>query len=475
MKNKRKPLVVVLICIAVVLAAAVGIWFFWLKDYLAASSAPPVYVNTVSSIVGLDTGSTPRYSGIVEPQQTYKINKDESKTVAEVLVEPGDEVHAGDVLFRYDTQEMQFSLDQAEIDLEGIASQITTLQRQLTNLQADKKKAGKDEQASYTIQINETEIQIKQQQSNSAKKQTEIEKLRESLNNADVVSEVDGVVKEVNNGSSPNDYSGQPSAFISILSSGEYRIKGSVSELNYASIFVGQAVTVHSRLDPAQVWNGTIDSIDQEAASNQGQNMGYYYGMESGEKSSTYNFYVVLENLEGLILGQHVYIEPDLGISARKEGLWLPAMYIAHDDNGSFLWIKGDDDKLEKQVVTLGEYDSDNDMYEIKTGVSRTDSIAYPNDNLMPGMPTTTDASLEGAFPEDPAGSTDAPLYDDPAIPTGDDAFLPENGGDMDPYYDEGNSYSEDNGMEAGQVFPEDSDGASANEDAFSGGEGETE
>ena len=295
MKNK-KPLFVTLICIAALALVAAGIWFFWLKDYLGAANATPVYVNPVSSIIGLNTGSTPRYSGIVEPQKTYKINKDESKTVAEVVVNVGDEVHAGDVLFRYDTEEMQFALEQAKLDQEGIANQISSLKTQLTTLNKEKKNASKDDQYSYTVQIQSVEAQIKVQEYESSKKKSEIDKLQESLNNADVVSEVEGIVKEVNS-SSRTDPSGQAAAFISVLSSGEYRIKGTVSELNFASIFEGQAVTVHSRLDPNQVWKGTVESIDQEATSDQNNSFGYYYdGMGGCEKSSKYNFYVLLEN-----------------------------------------------------------------------------------------------------------------------------------------------------------------------------------
>lgn len=416
MKNKKKPLIIALICIAVLAAVAAGVWFLWLKDYLSASNAPPVYVNPVSSIIGLDTGVNPKYSGIVEPQQTYKINKDESKTVAEIVVKEGDEVRVGDVLFRYDTQEIQWALDQAEIDQERIASQISTLKSQLTTLNADKKNASQDEQASFTLQIQAKELEIKNQEYESALKKSEVEKLRDSLQNADVFSEVEGVVKEVNS-NNQQDASGQQKPFISILSSGEYRVKGTVSELNFTSLFVGQAVIVHSRIDPNQTWKGTVDSIDQEASTDQNNGMGYYYGIDSGEKSSKYNFYVVLENPIDLILGQHVYIEPDLGESTKKVGLWLPAMYIGHDENGSFIWAKNDKDKLEKREVLLGEYDKDNDTYEIKSGISRVDSIAYPTDDLRPGMPTTMDASLQGTYmnsgePGSIAGSIDGVAAD---------------------------------------------------------------
>lgn len=433
MKNKKKPILIAAICVAVLAAAAACVWFFWLKDYLGAANASPVYVNSVSAIVGFDTGANPRYSGIVEPQKTTKVQKDESKTVAEILVEPGNEVHVGDTLFRYDTQEMQFDLDQAELDLQGIANQISTLKKNKSNLEAEKKKASKDDQYAYTVQIQAVDLEIKQQEYNSSLKKSEINKLKKSLENAEVLSEVDGVVKEVNQ-TPKTDATGQQLPFISILSSGEYRIKGTVSELNLSSLTEGQAVTVHSRMNSDAVWKGTVESIDLEPSSDQNNGMMYYGGMDSGDKSSQYNFYVTLESLDGLILGQHVYIEPDQGESTKKTGLWLPAVYVDHDDSGSFVWARNEKEKLEKRTIILGEYDSDNDMYEIKSGISTVDYIAYPGETLREGMPTTVDASAQppadggqlggdGAFP---GGDGAVNGMDIPADGAGGDAAFPE-------------------------------------------------
>lgn len=419
MKNKKKPLIIVLSCIAVLAVFAVCLWFFWLKDYLAAWSAPPAYVNSVASITGMNTGAVPRYSGIVEPQKVTKVNKDESKTVAQVLVAEGDEVHIGDPLFAYDTDEMQLSLKQAELELEGISNQITTLQSQKTTLEEQKKKAGSDEQYSYTIQIQSLELQIKNEEYNSSVKKSEIEKLNNSLQNAQVLSEAEGIIKEVNV-TPKTDAAGQPAPFISILSSGEFLIKGTVSELNINALYEGQPVVVHSRVDEGQTWTGTVDSIDREPTQDQNNNM-YYYDSGSGEKSSKYNFYVALTNLDGLLLGQHVYIEPDTGDNVVKSGLWLPASYVAHDDFGSFVWAKGADDKLERRVVTLGEYDSENDTYEITGGLSALDYIAYPSEKLVAGGPTTMDASQQFEDDDGTGGSFDL------------DGLTPETGMDEGP------------------------------------------
>lgn len=426
MKKNTKPLVITLITIAAAAAVAAGVWFLWLKDYVAAAGGTPVYVNTVSSIIGLDTGTSPRYTGIVEPQETFQIKKDETKVVSEVLVKEGDEVHVGDVLFRYSTEDLQLSLTQAEIDLEGINAQINELNRQVTTLQEQQKTASSDDQYSYTVRIQGVQLDIRRQQSESSKKQAEIDQLRESLQNAEVFSEVEGIVKAVNDGSQVDYSGGQNTGFLSIVSDRSYRVKGTVSELNVASLSVGQAVTVYSRLDNSVTWAGTVASIDSEAAGNQNQNGYYYYGMDSGERSSKYNFYVDLENIDGLILGQHVYIEPASSSGKAKEGMWLPAMYVGHDDEGSFVWAKDDRDRLEKRLIILGDYDSEDDTYEIKDGVSRMDSIAYPSEELRPGLPTTTDATytpgLTADEPYDEGWMDGMDVLPDKV----DDAYLPD-------------------------------------------------
>lgn len=391
MKHKsKKPLWIVLTCLLVLVVAAVCLWFFWLRNLWGAAGAAPVYVESVADIAGLNTGDTPRFSGVVEPQETYTIQKDESKTVAEIYVTEGNQVTPGDALFRYDTQEMQMQLEQSKLDLESISNTLTTLKNQKSDLEAEKKKASKDEQYSYTVQIQAVELQIKTEEYNSDTKQQEINKLQDSLNNAEVYSEVAGTVKEVN--STPStDASGQQKPFISILSSAEFRIKGTISELNIGSLYQGQAVTVHSRVDDTAVWSGVVDTIETEPAQDNNNNMMYYSGMESGQQSSKYNFYVTLSDPQGLILGQHVYIQPDLGMDAMPSGLWLPAFYIAHDEDGSYVWAQSEKNTLEKRTVILGDYDSSNDRYEIQSGVTEKDYIAYPQDDLQEGTPTTSD------------------------------------------------------------------------------------
>lgn len=172
-------------------------------------------------------------------------------------------------------------------------------------------------------------------------------------------------------------------AFITIMDVSAYRVEGRINELNRGSLSEGMPVLVRSRTDDT-VWTGFIGSIDWEKpVTNTNNNM--YYGPAGDEMttSSKYPFYVTLDSNDGLMLGQHVYIEPDYGQGNEAPAMLLPAWYIA---DGSYVWAANARDKLEKRPITLGEYDPDLDRYEILSGLDYTDYIAFPDEGLSEGM-----------------------------------------------------------------------------------------
>lgn len=171
---------------------------------------------------------------------------------------------------------------------------------------------------------------------------------------------------------------------MSILSTGKYRIKGKISEQNIGNLYPGMQVIVHSRVDEDEIWMGVVDSIDTEKPETS-QSAVYYDGTDSSQQASRYPFYVTLETSDGLMLGQHVYIEPNLGQS-EDDGMWLMSSYIVDADTGSpYVWLAGSDDKLEKHEITLGEYNEEMDTWEILSGLKGTDYIVWPSDDCKKG------------------------------------------------------------------------------------------
>lgn len=114
--------------------------------------------------------------------------------------------------------------------------------------------------------------------------------------------------------------------------------------------------------------------------------------------SSTYPFYVNLDSSDGLMLGQHVYIEADEGQDEEKIGIWLNDYFIVDADTDSpYVWVAGDNNKLEKRSVVLGQYDENLAEYEIADGLTEKDKIAFPTETLKEGMSViegTTDQRL---------------------------------------------------------------------------------
>ena len=150
--SKKKVGIIIGVIAAAVVAAGVG--FYFLKGRSSGgNSADKVYVEKVSAIMNQSAGINNRYSGVVEPQETLEINKDSERKVKEVYVSVGDEVEEGTVLFSYDTEELQMQIDQAKLEMEGIANDISNSNAQIAELQKEKASAPEDQQFEYTTQI----------------------------------------------------------------------------------------------------------------------------------------------------------------------------------------------------------------------------------------------------------------------------------------------------------------------------------
>lgn len=387
--NKKKALRIGLIGLGVLVLSAVV--FFILNTFFGNKlSKEKVYVDSVKTLVSLGdvSGAMNRYAGIVEPQDTWNIQKSSDKKIKEIFVQEGQSVDKGTKLFSYDVEDTQMNLDQARLEVERIQNDITSMQGQLTTLRQESAQASADERLDYTIQIQSTEASIKKSEYELRSKSAEVTKLEKSISNAVVESKMKGVVQKINSDDdSSSDSSSDSNVLMSILATGEYRVKGTISEQNVYTIEAGAKVIVRSRTDDKAMWKGTLQAVDTEKpTSKSSEDTG---STENAAQSSTYPFYVQLSSSDGLILGQHVYIETDVGQADQKDGLWLPSYYFATEGTQRYVWVAGERDLLEKRNVTVGEYDDSQDTYEIVSGLTEEDYIAFPSPNLQEGMGTT--------------------------------------------------------------------------------------
>jgi len=354
-----------------------------------ASDKPAVSVQSVSELTGYGAiGTFNICAGVVTAQNEVEVSKDETKIVKEVFVSAGDTVKAGQKLFAYDMDNIQLTIDKTKLEIEQLKNSLVTYDEQIRQLEKEKASAPSSEQLSYTVQIQSLQTDRKEAEYNITIKEKELESMAGDSGNGEVVSPIDGRVESVNE-NGETDQMGNPKPFIVLIEDGAYRVKGLVNETNMQDLYIGAEVIIRSRIDDAQTWTGIVETIDTEAAQNGNGGMGYYdYGYsDEYTSSSKFPFYITLDSTNGLLLGQHVYIEPNIGQEQGTDSFMLYADYLVEDEDGFFAWAD-DGGKLEKRSVTVGAFDDMMYMYEIVDGISLEDYIAYPEEGLTEGQPT---------------------------------------------------------------------------------------
>lgn len=356
------------------------------------SDATAVYVQSVETLANIG-GIAPgdRFAGVVVSENVTEIQKDADKTIEELLVKAGDDVDEGQELFSYDTEELQLTLDKQRLELEQLNATIENYKEQITDLEKDRDRVGTADKLQYTIQIQSTQVDLKEAELNVKAKETEVKKSEDLLANATVVSPVKGRVQSISE--SGTDNYGNPVAYITIQQAGSYRVKGTLGELQRGGITEGSRMKLVSRTNEDVFWTGTVTLVDYENPS-QGTNYDMYYGSSPDEmtSSSKYPFYVELDSTEGLILGQHVYMELEVGEGETSGPSISSAFFCFEEDGSAYVWAEAHG-KLEKRTVTLGAFNDMLGTVEILEGLTQEDYIAFPDPELcQQGAPTTREA-----------------------------------------------------------------------------------
>lgn len=427
-----------------------------------SASGTTISVDSVGNITGLGSvGITDKFSGMVVSEEEVKVNKNSNLSVKDVKVKEGDIVKTGQVLFTYDTDSLQLTLEKQQLELEQLQSTIENKTKENKQLQKDAKGSKGSTKLEYTVQIQSNEADIKEAEYNSKLKEKEIEETKKSIDDVNVTSPIDGTVKSIASNSqdgsgsdafssgddgsgddSSDGSSGTSSAFIVLTKSDSLEIKGTLNELSAKTVSEGMPLLIRSRTDSSQTWTGTLNRIDWEKGSTSSGNSSYVSSdsSDSSTTSTKYPFYVSLDSEDGLILGQHVYIETNVDDSDTSDqaAFSLPSYYIVDADTDSpYVWAeKGS--KLEKKSVTLGDYNEETDEYPVISGLDLTDYIAFPSEDCKAGEKTehVDEAGNDG----ENGGAADTGVNDGEMMNEGADGGSADEGAAMDDgaYTDEG-------------------------------------
>lgn len=357
-------------CIAAGLILALG---------LSACAQEEVFVSVerVDRLTAVATAAE-KFSGVVVSDNAVTVAKEADKKVKELLVKEGDQVREGQKLFSYDTDELNLTLDKQELEQDRLEAEIDDIEDQIKDVEAELKNASGDTKTQLNIQLRQLEMELTQAEYDGNVIKTEIEYTKKMLKNVHVYSPIDGTVRSV----SEDNYE----QYLVIQQTGAYRVKGLLNEMNMGmGIMEGTAVQVISRLDPSQVWTGTVELVDYENAEQNSYDSMYYGYSSSMSSSSSYPFYITLDSTDGLLLGQHVYIQIAVTVTDPTVP-YIPESYLmdllydsASDAVTASVWMVNEKGVLTKQAVTLGEYDMATGSYQVIEGLDFVDYVADPS------------------------------------------------------------------------------------------------
>ena len=389
-----KKKVIAIIVIAALAGAGIALWKSGIFNSVQTStgSSSEIYVMSLSEIMGDSSSySADVFMGIVEGQESTSITKSSERELDQILVSEGDIVEEGTPLFSYKTDTLEAENQQSAYDIEGYNLTIDDYNREIEKAQSDitkiKGETDKDkndrEDLENKIKGLTTDIAITQ---NSIERtNAKIEENNKKINNSVVKSPAAGTITKIADDTNPYTTDG---SFITILAAKEMRVKGQINEQNVWAINVDEPVTLRSRVDETKTWKGTITKIDTESKQEESNNG--YGGNSSDSTSTKYPFYITLDDSEGLMMGQHLYIElgatdaPEMDFS---DGTYIYDYYIDYGEDGNpFLWVDNNG-KLAKQSIELGDYYEEQMVYSI-SGVDKDALVAYPMEDYEEGMKT---------------------------------------------------------------------------------------
>lgn len=317
-----------------------------------------------------------RFAGEVVSESAVTVAREADKTVADLLVAVGDQVSKGQKLFSYDSDELSLTLDKQELELDQLEVEIDNLEDQIAAVAKELKSATGDTKTQLNIQQRQLQMELTEAEYEETALKQDITYTKQMLADVHVYSPIEGTIRSI----STDNYD----QYIVIQQAGAYQIKGLLSEMNMSmGLMEGVSVQITSRLDPEQTWTGVITSVDYENPETGGYDN--YYGVSSGLTSaSSYPFYVELDSTDGLLLGQHVYIQMASWVPD-SDGVYIPEDYLMDllytpetDATTASVWAVGSDGRLEKRTVTLGLYESGIASYCVLDGLDLDDYIADP-------------------------------------------------------------------------------------------------
>ena len=343
------------------------------KNIVASVSAPPsnrpfeLAQTEVTNVEPVSMAERLRVTGELQPVSRVVVRAKSGGKVLDLAVREGERVRAGDVILRFETNDLQSTLLQRESDRNAAEAELTLAMQALNRIeQLDAKNVTSKEQlekARRDVAANTSKVQ-------SLSAQVDI--ARVALRDADVTAPFDGVVasRVVEAGSRVS----ADAELLTIVDTSILEAKVLVSTRDVARVAAGQTAEIQIDGVECQRIEGTVARINPVA--------------DSGTRFVP--VYLRLPNRDGRLWGG-MFASGSILVREKSDALVVPAISLRKDETGDYV-LKLHNGHLQRQPVTVGPTWSNGSLIEIADGLVDGDTIVtVPLPELRPDVAVTLD------------------------------------------------------------------------------------
>lgn len=217
--------------------------------------------------------------------------------------------------------------------------------------------------------------------------ENELKQMQEEKDNGQVVASVNGKIASVTDADTAR-ADGTP--MIKVTGTGGYKITCSIGELARDDVQIGEEVQVTSYENGGQ-YTGTIQSIGDMPTTDNAD----YWSVSTN--TSFYPMTVVVDADADLSDNEYVSVQRENAGTSSGEGFYLESMYILNENGKSYVYVRGDNNRLEKRQIKTGViyYGST----QVLSGLDRnTDWIAFPYGKQVKDGAATREATTDELY-----------------------------------------------------------------------------
>ena len=307
-------------------------------------------------------------SGTVQPVHQATVKAKVSGDVRQVAVREGETVHAGQLLARIDTADLESKLIERTGALESAKAQLALAEKNRTTNGALLKQNFISQNAYDTF---ESSFNVAQGNMKSAEAQVQI--ARNALKDAIATAPLDGIVAKRH--VQPGEKVAFDSPLVTIVNLKELELQAMVPAVDVPELAIGKMVELTIDGFGERKFNGRIERMNPST--------------EPGTRAIL--VYVGIPNVDGALRGG-MFATGRIALAASTPVETLPATAVRTEAGQTYVWtVEGG--KLVKRVVVTGRRDEAAGRVELRTKLPQNVPVlAAKFDNLKDGAPAIVKA-----------------------------------------------------------------------------------